>query len=132
VTAVSHADDLEALTTLLANYCLRMDRRDAEGWAALFTEDGQFFAFGRSFDGHEGLTKLAATAPGGVHLASQPVFALDGDEATAQQNFLFVEQVEHKMRIGFYDDELVRTPDGWRFRTRRCTFLSADGPSDRP
>jgi len=36
------------------------------------------------------------------------------------------------LRIGFYDDVLVRTMDGWRFGTRRCTFLSATGPSERP
>jgi hypothetical protein len=109
-----------------------MDRGDAEGWADLFTEDGQFFAFGRSFDGREGLTNMAREARGGVHLASAPVIELADDEATVQQNFVFVEQVGHKLRIGFYDDVLVRTPDGWRFRSRRCTFLSATGPSERP
>jgi hypothetical protein len=132
MTAASHAKDLEAINTLLANYCITMDRRDADGWANLFTSDGQFFAFGRSFDGHDGLRKLAADSPGGIHLASQPVLELVGDEATVQQTFVFVDQKTHDLRIGFYDDELVRTDAGWRFRTRRCTFQSADGPSDRP
>jgi len=117
---------------LLAAYCIKMDRRDAEGWADLFTDDGQFFAFGRSFDGHEGLQKLAATSPGGIHIAGHAVIELAGDEATAQSTFVFVDQKSHDMRIGFYDDVLVRTAVGWRFRTRRCTFQSADGPSDRP
>ena len=129
---MGRVDDLEALHALLARYCSTMDRRDADGWAELFTDDGQFFAFGRSFDGHDRLRKLAAESPLGVHIGSEPVFALDGDEAAAQQNFVFVYADDHHMRIGFYDDVLVRTPDGWRFRTRRCTFLSADGPSDRP
>jgi hypothetical protein len=129
---MAHAEDLEAITTLLAAYCIRMDRRDAEGWADLFTDDGQFFAFGRSFDARDGLVKLARSSPGGVHLVGPPLVEVDGEQATAQQNFIFVEQVEHEMRIGFYDDVLVRTAAGWRFRTRRCTFQSAEGPSDRP
>ena len=129
---MSRPDDLEALTTLLADYCIRMDRGDADGWADLFTADGQFFAFGRSFDGHEGLAGLARSAPGGVHIGSQPVFEISGDDATARQNFIFVYAESHKMRIGFYDDVCVRTDAGWRFRTRRCTFATADGPSDRP
>jgi hypothetical protein len=129
---MARADDLEALHVLLANYCIKMDRRDADGWAELFTPDGQFFAFGRSFDGHDGLQKLASTSPLGVHLGGEPVLELDGDQATAQQSFVFVYADDHHMRIGFYDDVLVRTEDGWRFRTRRCTFQTADGPSDRP
>jgi hypothetical protein len=129
---MSRADDREALHDLLASYCILMDRRDAEGWADLFTADGQFFAFGRSFDAREGLVKLATNSPGGLHLAGEPLLAFDGDQATAQQNFVFVDQVSHDMRIGFYDDVCVRTDAGWRFRTRRCTFLSATGPSDRP
>jgi hypothetical protein len=129
---MAHAEDLEAITSLLAAYCIRMDHRDAEGWADLFTVDGEFFAFGRTFAAREGLVGLAERSPGGVHLVGPPVVEVDGNEATVQQNFLFVEQVEHEMRIGFYDDVLLRTPDGWRFRTRRCTFLSATGPSERP
>jgi hypothetical protein len=129
---MDRADDLEALRVLLANYCIKMDRRDADGWAELFTPDGQFFAFGRSFDGHDGLRKLATTSPLGVHLAGEPVLELDGDEATAQQSFVFVYADDHHLRIGFYDDVLVRTDGGWRFRTRRCTFQTADGPADRP
>jgi SnoaL-like domain len=132
VTARGRADDRDAVSTLLARYCSTMDRRDADGWAALFTADGQFFAFGRSFDGHDRLRRLAAESPLCVHLASGPVVALDGDEATVQQNFVFVYADDHHLRIGFYDDVLVRTDDGWRFRTRRCTFQTADGPSDRP
>ena len=37
MTAACHANDLEAINTLLANYCITMDRRDADGWANLFT-----------------------------------------------------------------------------------------------
>jgi SnoaL-like domain len=129
---VNRSDDLEALTTLLANYCIMMDRGESDGWAELFTPDGQFFAFGRSFDGHEGLRKLARTSPRGVHIGSQPVFEISGDDATARQNFIFVYAEGHTMRIGFYDDVCVRTDAGWRFRTRRCTFATTDGPSDRP
>ena len=132
MTRASRSDDLEAIDTLLASYCLRMDRRDAQGWAELFTPDGQFFAFGRSFDGHERLRRLAEESPLGVHLGGQPVIEVAGDDATAEQGFVFVYADDHHLRIGFYDDELVRTDAGWRFRTRRCTFQTADGPSDRP
>jgi SnoaL-like domain len=132
MTRMAHAEDFEAISMLLASYCTRMDRVDAEGWADLFTEDGRFFALGRSFDGRARLERLAREADRGVHLVGPPVIDVDGERATAQQNFVFVLQVDHGMRIGWYDDELVRTSDGWRFRSRRCTFVSATGPSERP
>jgi hypothetical protein len=125
-------EDVQELTTLLASYATRLDRGDHEAFADLFTDDGRFLVFGRSFDGREGLLKMATTAPAGLHLAGLPVLSVTGDEATAEQSFLFMDSVTGDRRIGFYDDELVRTPDGWRFRTRRVTFLTPDGPSERP
>jgi hypothetical protein len=124
--------DVQALTTLLANYGTRLDRGEHEAWLDLFTDDGRFLVFGRSFDGRAGLAKMATTAPQGLHLTGLPVFDVRGDEATAQQSFLFVDQASGAQRIGFYDDELVRTAAGWRIRTRKVTFLTADGPSEKP
>ena len=36
------------------------------------------------------------------------------------------------MRSAVYDDELVRTPDGWRIESCRCRFIVAGGLADRP
>jgi hypothetical protein len=126
------ADDVQAITTLLASYAVRLDRGQHEAFADLFADDARFFVFGRSFDGREGLLKMATTAPAGLHLAGLPVLDVRGDEATVEQSFLFVDAVTGGQRLGFYDDEIVRTPDGWRFRTRRVTFVTRDGPSEKP
>jgi hypothetical protein len=34
---------------------------------------------------------------------------------------------EHFEMGGRYDDELLRTPDGWRFTSRTITILWSDG-----
>ena len=127
-----HHDDVDEITDLLARYANRLDRSDHDGWIGLFTDDGRFEVFGRRFEGAEGLRHMVSTAPSGLHLGGAPVIAIDGDRAAVQQSFLFVDQITHQTRIGWYDDVVVRTPAGWRFAVRRSTFLTREGPSDRP
>jgi hypothetical protein len=124
--------DRDGITDLLARYGSLLDRGHHAAWVDLFTEDGSFEVFGRSFKGGGGLMRMAETAPGGVHMAGLPVIEIDGDAAVVQQSFVFFDQQTHEVRIGWYDD-VVRRQDGtWRFEKRRSTFLTADGPSDRP
>lgn len=126
------SDDIASITELLALYTNRLDRNDHRGWAELFTSDGRFEVYGRAFEGTEGLVAMSEAAPHGLHLSGAPVINLDGDHASVQQSFLFVDQVTRDTRIGFYDDQLARTPNGWRFTVRRSTFLTPQGASDRP
>lgn len=132
VDPVNPVDDAE-IRNLLARYCLALDLDDVEGWVALFTPDASYHVYGRAFEGHDGLRKMMAAAPGGLHLGGPPVVErVDDDRATTRQNLLFVERGTSEMRSAVYDDELVRTADGWRIARRRCRFLTADGLSDRP
>lgn len=127
------ADDDAEIRNLLARYCLLLDQEEVEQWVQLFTPDATFHVYGRTFAGHDGLRKMMSGAPGGLHLGGPPAIApVDADHATAQQNLLFVERTSGEMRRALYDDELVRTADGWRIGSRRCRFIVADGLSDRP
>jgi hypothetical protein len=126
-------EDHVAICDLMARYCLTLDVDDVEGWVALFTPDARYEVYGRSFDGHEGLRRMAAAAPGGLHLGGPPVIELlDEERARTTRNLLFVERGDGVSRSAVYTDELVRTPDGWRIASCRCRFIVADGLSDRP
>jgi 3-phenylpropionate/cinnamic acid dioxygenase small subunit len=125
--------DHVAITQLLARYCLTLDQDDVEGWVSCFTPDASFEVYGRSWDGHDGLRKMAGAAPGGLHLGGPPVVEMTGaDEARTQQNLLFVERTTGISRKSVYTDVLRRTPEGWRIARRRCRFIVAGGLSDRP
>lgn len=125
-------DDTE-IRNLLARYCLLLDQDEVEPWVQLFTPDASYHVYGRAFVGHEGLRKMMSGAPGGLHLGGPPAIeAVDADHARAQQNLLFIERSGAEMRRSLYDDELVRTDEGWRIATRRCRFITAEGLSDRP
>jgi ketosteroid isomerase-like protein len=124
-------DDHVEIVDLLARYCLALDRHDLDAWVSLFSEDAQFLAFGRTFEGHEGLRAMMEGAPRGLHLGGLPSIDVDGDTATASQNAHFVDAVTHESRLVVYTDALVRTGHGWRFRSRRCQFIGAEGLTDR-
>ncbi|TML64397.1 MAG: hypothetical protein E6G14_17325, partial [Actinobacteria bacterium] len=76
--------DLNDINRLLAEYYVNFDRGEHEAWADLFAPDGEFLAFGRSFSGHDRLTRLAQSAPTGVHVAGAPLIEVDGEHATVQ------------------------------------------------
>jgi 3-phenylpropionate/cinnamic acid dioxygenase small subunit len=125
-------DEHVEIVDLLARYCLALDRHDLDAWVSLFTDDAQYSAFGRTFDGHAGLRAMMEGAPRGLHLGGLPLIAVDGDSASVIQNALFVDAVTHESRLAVYTDELVRAAHGWRFRSRRCQFIAADGLRDLP
>lgn len=126
--------DLDDIRQLLAQYCVLLDADDHETWLRLFLPDASFLVYGRSFDGHEGLLRMATNAPGGLHLGGQPVIEIDADGTTARttQNLLFVDRSNGESRGAVYDDVLVRTDEGWRFASRRCRFVTPEGLRDRP
>ena len=127
------SDDDAAIRNLLARYCLTLDMDDVEGWVGLFTEDGVFTVYGRDFRGHDGLRRMAAAAPGGLHLGGQVAIEhRDSAHAHARHNLLFIERTAGEMRSAVYDHDLVRTDQGWRIATVRCRFIVADGLADRP
>jgi SnoaL-like domain len=126
-------DDHAEIRNLLARYCVLLDLDEVEEWIQLFTPDATYLVYGRSFTGHAGLRKMMSGAPGGLHLGGPPAIEpIDSDHARTLQNLLFIERTTGEMRRSIYDDDLVRTEDGWRIASRRCRFLVADGLSDRP
>ena len=130
---ITPPEDHVAISALLARYCLTLDLDDVEGWVALFTQDAVYEVYGRTFDGHDGLRKMLSGAPGGLHLGGPPVIEMvDGDHARTTRNLLFIERGDGESRSAVYNDELIRTADGWQIAATRCRFFVADGLRDRP
>ncbi len=127
-TAHDHAE----IRNLLAQYCLLLDLDDMDAWLQLFTDDAVYEVYGHQGVGHDGIRKLLTGAPGGLHLGGPPVIELDGDRATTLRNLLFADASTGEQRSAVYDDDLVRTADGWRIARCRCRFITPDGLADRP
>jgi uncharacterized protein (TIGR02246 family) len=135
---MSALDDKDAIREVLAEYCFRLDDGRFDAMAALFTEDGTWdTAFG-SATGRTAIARLAQSLregppqprPRGIHLVTNIAIALDGACATVRSNWIVATNGADGPKIGSgggYADEMVRTAEGWRFRTRKIDrFIRAD------
>jgi ketosteroid isomerase-like protein len=125
-------DDQEAIRELLTEYALTLDAGDIDACVVLFTADAQFQVYGRSFAGHDGIRKMFSDAPRGLHLTGASRIDVRDNTATARSQVLFVRAGSLQLRPALYDDELVRHGGWWRFRSRRCRFITSSGLSDSP
>jgi SnoaL-like domain len=121
--------DLVELEQLCARYMLLTSQFIQDRWLEVFTPDGEYNAFGTPY-ALDRFPALLEAAPRGQFIGSMPVVEFDGDRATGMQHFVFVDQTTHDMRLGWYNDEYVRTPDGWRIRRRSTTFMRKHGGFD--
>lgn len=122
-------NDVIELQQLLARYAVGMTKNDVDAVIAVFTEDGTYSAFGDTYTLAD-FPRLVAAAPKGLFMVGPPAFDLDHDHGIGQQPLCFVEQKTHQMRIGWYSDSYLRTPSGWRLRSRSMTFLRKSGAHD--
>jgi hypothetical protein len=122
-------DDLVALHALCARYMSYTSRTTQDRWLDVFTADAVYTAFGTPYT-LERFPALLEAAPRGQFIGNMPVVEIDGDHASGVQHFLFVDQQTHAMRLGWYNDEYVRTAGGWRIRRRSTTFMRKHGGFD--
>jgi len=123
--------DEKEIRDLLAAYALALDGDDIEGCLKLFTGEGEFLVYGETLAGDR-IGEMFTRAPRGMHLCGATLVDLHGDTATARTQVLFIDSSTHEFRPALYDDDLVRSQGHWRFRRRRCQFLTANGLSDSP
>lgn len=118
------AADRDAIRDLLARYTYHGDRGRLAEMTACFAEDGVLEYPGNAPRGPAAIAAaLAAGKPDARrtfvrHHITNPMITLDGDQATARSYFTVYSNFgpDHS---GTYDDQLLRTPDGWRFTCRR-------------
>lgn len=118
------------ITEVLIRYATGIDSRDWDLFRSCFTEDFQgAYVDIADFDGVDAITEfmIGAHADMGhtLHRLSNIAINLDGDVATARTYvdamLLMPDGASGINAIGFYDDELVQTSDGWRISRRAYT-----------
>jgi hypothetical protein len=121
--------DYIAIQQLSNVYRQVSDEYDGEAYAKLWTEDGEMvLETGEDQDSlhYVGSEQLAAQCNShkgaGFHVTTNPIVEIDGDRATQISRLLMLQPGPDGPKIittATYTDELVRTPDGWRFKIRR-------------
>ena len=123
--------DKDAIRELLARYCFLLDGFRLGEFASLFTADGEWISRNGQATGPEDIERLLRglvpePAPGRrrKHFTANIVIDLAGERATVISNFLVVRDSETGPAVavaGTYDDTVVRTKEGWKFKSRRLS-----------
>ncbi len=127
---MSVADEL-AIRALVARYADAVCRRDPAAWAATWAQDCRWdLGGGRVTSGRSETLNLYLTAVAKYDWVGQVVTTglveVDGDRATGWWYLIEFNQRaqgDGTLHLGHYDDEYVRTQDGWRFASRTMHMI---------
>ena len=129
--------DKQHIRELQNRYSYAIDSGQYDKLDDMFTPDATYHFVTGSTDNLEALKNIIRDAlqplTSSQHINGNQWAEITGDHATAGCYFtvhMFKEGVadgEHFEMGGRYDDELLRTPDGWRFTNRTITIMWSDG-----
>jgi actinorhodin biosynthesis protein ActVIA len=116
------AQDYVDIQQLYARYNWAIDAADVEGYVALYTPDGSFNAF----NGADGLRTFMKNRQGGTrrHWNSNLVITPSPEGASGKVYLLLVDVGAKPPAItsaARYEDWLVKTAGGWRFKKRQTS-----------
>ena len=127
---MSEREDRQDIGELLIRYATGIDRRDWPLFRTVFTGDCEL-DYGQigSWRGVDAVTdfmdQVHAAAGHTLHRITNQAVDVDGDRAAARSYvdvvIMAADNPTGVNAAGFYDDELVRTPQGWRIARRRFT-----------
>lgn len=136
------ADELE-IRALLAAYCRKCDDRTGTDFVReIFTPDGvdDHGLFGQAFQGWDAMEQMFSRSgdllDATAHFLSNVEVWVDAENGTARassyvQCYTWLKESAHLgnvraadyVFVGFYDDQLERTADGWRISYRKMRKL---------
>lgn len=130
------SDDVEQIRRTLGEYSRLCDDGRFDEFADLFTADARLLMLGEEIEGNDAIAAtMASVQPDGargLHMTANPLVDIDGAEATATTDYLFVRPAVDGLAVvaaGRYYDRLRRDEDRWRFSERRITLMGRDGGS---
>jgi len=122
--------DREDIADVLLRYATGIDRRDWPLFRTVFTDDcelnyGEIGAWKGADAVTEFMQQAHALAGHTMHRLTNQVITVDGDAAQARTYvdalIMLADNNSGVNAAGFYDDEFVRTEQGWRIARRRFT-----------
>lgn len=129
---MSEYEDRQDISDVLVRYATGIDRRDWALFRTAFTDDCEL-DYGNIGTWHgidavtEFMTQSHAAAGHTLHRLSNQAIAVDADTAEARtyvDGLIMAPDNDSGVNaVGYYDDHLVRTPDGWRIARRRFTVV---------
>jgi len=134
VAGVSELQDHHDIVELTHDYCWALDSGDWDALRAVFTPD---VVTDLGDGGQNGIDEVIARVSSALsvfdvtqHLVGTHQVRIDGDTATCRcyLQAQHVRPTKEKLMVGArYEDECVRTADGWRIARRRIVPMWTEG-----
>jgi uncharacterized protein (TIGR02246 family) len=128
----------EEIRRTIGGYCQRLDDGRFDEWAELFTEDARLVLMGRVTTGRDAIRRymeiVQPDGSRGMHVTTNSLIDVDGDQATATTDYLFVRPSDQGISViaaGRYYDRLVHQRDRWQFEERSITLLGTPDGGNR-
>ncbi len=128
-------EDIEEISKLKARYCNYVDggwdrpTHDYDGVASIFTEDGVWEAIptirAETREGIREYFRKAQDISLAFHRITNPIIEVNGNQATGNWHVLVALTHPNGKAVwigGIYNDEFVRTAEGWKFKKLSFTF----------
>ncbi len=120
--------DIEEITRLKARYCRSVDLNDWAGYASLLMDDYYFDSDGGVYEGRDKVVAFVSSAlehATTVHHVHTPDITITGPRTASaiwpMDDYVTIPGEGSDFVLhgyGWYEEEYVRTPDGWRLQ--RC------------
>ena len=130
-------EDRTAIIDLTHAYCWALDTRAWDELRQVFLPDAHAVLGGSDLQGIEAIiarvTEALSPLDDSQHMVSTHQITVDGDRATCRC-YLQAQHIRHDadggpnfIIAGRYEDELVRTADGWRIAHRQLVPMWSEG-----
>lgn len=127
--------DYNEIHALYARYAHTFDKTDADAYGNVFTADGQFVVGDRVLKGRKEIASLTTAfgpmknRPKVFHLNSNVLIEASPEGAKGSAYVVLMDLSKNPAITGggVYEDSIVKTPEGWRFKKR--VFFAEPGPT---
>jgi 3-phenylpropionate/cinnamic acid dioxygenase small subunit len=127
---VNQREERQDIADVLMRYATGIDRRDWTLFHGIFTDDceldyGEIGSWKGADEVTEFMRQAHELAGHTMHRLTNQVITVDGDSAQARTYvdalIMLADNSSGVNAAGFYDDEFVRTEEGWQIARRRFT-----------
>ena len=113
------ADTIREILALLAEYGQTVDQQRWDEHRALWATECHLVVFDNDHAGRDTITTFMKGSPRGKHLTGVPNIQIHGDRASVRSDFVFFNDHLALRTAGWYEDDLVRENECWRFERRQ-------------
>ena len=132
MTGAATSSAEEKIRKTIAQFCHFTDKGEFDNWVRLFADDGCIVLMGQEHRGHAALHAfIELDQPPelrGMHLTTDSVIEIAGNEAKVSSNFIFVADGKTASLIvaaGRYHDILVEVGEKWLFARRETELVGS-------